>query len=192
MGWLNRIALLIVFILGLCAFSEGSVGFGPTLGKRAPDFRVESWDNQPLSLDMIRGKVIVLFYESRKVIRKNIALKNELKRLYRAQPANIQKEIFRLVVIDCSEAYWPTIPLWKSKLKEHSREEGFLIYGDWNKGMLTNYRMKPGESNFIIIDKQGVVRYAAAHKIEKHQFDTIKGVLYSLIQEKKWGSSLNR
>lgn len=184
MGWLTRIALLSILILVLGVLPGESRFFGPSLGKRAPDFRVESWDNQLLSLDMIRGKVIVLFYESRKVIRKNISLKNELKRLYRAQPANIQKEIFRLVVIDCSEAYWPVIPIWKSKLKEHSREEGFIIYGDWNKRMLTDYRMKPGESNFIIIDKHGIVRYAADSKIKNNQFETIKGVLFSLIQEK--------
>ena len=184
MGWLNRIALLLILILGLGALPAESLGFGPTLGKQAPDFRVESWDNQSLSLDMLRGKVVVLFYESRKVIRKNIALKNELKKLYRRQPANIQKEIFRLVVIDCSEAYWPTILIWKSKLKEHSRKEGFTIYGDWNKEMLTGYHMKPGDSNFVIIDKQGIVRYAAAHKIEPNQFKNIESVLYSLLQEK--------
>ena len=181
---LNRIAWLLILILGLGAYPAASLGFGPTLGERAPDFQVESGDNQPLSLDMIRGKVIVLFYESRKVIRKNIALKNELKKLYRRQPANIQKDIFRLVVIDCSEAYWPTIPIWKSRLRDHSRKEGFNIYGDWNQEMLTDYHMKPGDSNFIIIDKQGIVRYAAAHKIEPYQFKNIESVLYSLLQEK--------
>ena len=78
---------------------------------------------------MIRGRVIVLFYESRHEIRKNIELKNELKGLYRAQPEDIKQEIFRLVVIDCSTAVWPTTPIWKSKLNEHSRKEGFTIYG---------------------------------------------------------------
>jgi hypothetical protein len=133
---------------------------------------------------MIRGKVIVLFYESRDVIRKNIELKNELKRLYLAQPANIRKDIFRLVVIDCSAAYWPTTPLWRSKLREHSRKEGFTIYGDWNKRMFADYHMKPEESNFLIIDKRGVIRYEAASKIENGQFEKIKDLLFSLVQEK--------
>jgi hypothetical protein len=128
--------------------------------------------------------VVVLFYESRNVIRKNIELKNELKRLYQAQPADIQKDIFRLVVIDCSEAFWPTTPIWKSKLQEHSRKEGFTIYGDWNKRMFADYRMKPEESNFLIIDKRGVIRYSAASKVESGQFEKIKGVLYSLVQQK--------
>ncbi|MBI4642705.1 MAG: redoxin domain-containing protein [Deltaproteobacteria bacterium] len=184
MGLFYRIAVLILLFMRLGALPTESWGSGPTLGKRAPDFQVESGDNQTLSLDMIRGKVIVLFYESRNVIKKNIKLKNELKRLYLAQPANIQKDIFRLVVIDCSEAYWPTTPIWKSKLKEHSRKEGFTIYGDWNKRMFADYHMKREESNFLIIDKRGVIRYSAAYKVENSQFEKIKGVLSSLVQEK--------
>jgi hypothetical protein len=179
-----RIAWLLLLFLSLGVLPQESWGSRPISGKPAPYFQVESGDNQALSLDMVRGKVIVLFYESRNVIRKNIELKNELKRLYRAQPANIQNDIFRLVVIDCSEAYWPTTPIWKSKLQEHSRKEGFTIYGDWNQRMLADYHLKPGESNFLIIDKQGVIRYVAARKIENGQFEKIKGLLFSLVQEK--------
>lgn len=184
MGSFNRIAVLILLFLGLGALPPESWGSGPTPGKQAPDFRLESGDNQTLSLDKIRGKVIVLFYESRNVIRKNIELKNELKRLYLAQPVGIRKNIFRLVVIDCSEAYWPTTLIWKSKLNEHSRKEGFTIYGDWDQRMLTDYHLKPGESNFLIIDKRGVIRYEAASKVENGQFEKIKDILFSLVQDK--------
>jgi alkyl hydroperoxide reductase subunit AhpC len=117
------------------------------------------------------------------VIRKNIELKNELKRLYREQPASIRKDIFRLVVIDCSEAFLVTTPIWKSKLQEHSRKEGFTIYGDWDKKMFADYHMQPEESNFLIIDKRGIIRYAAVSKVENGQFEKIKGILFSLVRE---------
>jgi hypothetical protein len=183
MGCWKKIALLILVLSGLSAVPFDSWGSGPVSGTRAPNFLVESGDNKKLTLEMLRGKVVVLFYEDRKVIRKNIELKNELKQLYRSQPADVQKDIFRLVVIDCSEAYWPTIPIWKDRLMENSRKEGFTIYGDWNKQMLEDYRLQPGESNFIIIDKQGIIRYAAASKIENGQFEKIKGMLFSLVQK---------
>lgn len=176
----KKLVLLIVACLGLGALTPASLVAGLASGKPAPDFQVESGDNQPLSLDMLRGKVIVLFYESRHVIKKNIELKNELKRLYREQPPNIQRDIFRLVVIDCSEAIWPTLPIWKSKLREHSRKEGFPIFGDWTRRMYGDYRMAPDESNFLIIDKQGVIRYAAAGKIDRSKFDKIIGLLQNL------------
>jgi alkyl hydroperoxide reductase subunit AhpC len=182
MGISRKIAVLIILLLGLGAFSLKSWGSFLASGKPAPNFLVESGDNQKLSLDMIRGKVIVLFYESRQVIKENDALKDELKQFYRAQPANIKKDVFRLVVIDCSKSTWPTLPIWKSKLREHSGKAGFRIYGDWTGKMSADYHMKPKESNFLIIDKQGIIRYAATGKIDHGQFEKIKKFLFTLVQ----------
>jgi len=183
MGKYRNISILIMFCLGLGVWPMKTWGFELTSGKRAPNFLVVSGDNQRLSLKMLRGKVVVLFYESRHVIKKNIELKDELTRLYRAQPADIQKDIFRLVVIDCSEAIWPTTPIWKRKLQEGSRKEGFTIYGDWTRQMCADYRMKSAESNFLIIDKQGIIRYSATGKVDPGQFKKITELLNALVRE---------
>jgi peroxiredoxin len=169
-------------VLGLNALLPLSAGAYPTAGEPAPNFLVESGDNQKLSLRMVRDRVVVLFYESRHVIKKNRELKDELKRLYRAQPPDIQRQIFRLVVIDCSEAAWPTLPIWQRQLQAHSRKEGFPIYGDWNQKMLSDYHLQPGESNFLIIDKRGIIRYAAAGRIANGQFEKIKAMLCALAE----------
>jgi hypothetical protein len=160
-------------------------GWGAYLapGSPAPPFVVASGDDESLTLDMLRGKVIVLFYESRNVVKKNLELKDELKRLYSSQPREIQNRVFRLVVIDCAEASWPTLPVWKSKLVAHSQKEGLTIYGDWNRRMFQDYRMKGAESNFLIIDLHGVVRYAAAGKISRGRFQGIKNLLLTLVRE---------
>lgn len=179
---IRKITWFILLTLGLGALSSECWGTFLTAGKPAPTFLVESGDNQKLSLEMIRGKVIVLFYESRQVIRQNHELKDELTRFYRVQPANIQNDVFRLVVIDCSTSTWPTAPLWKSKLRENSWKEGFTIYGDWNRKMWADYRMDAERSNFLIIDKHGIIRYAATGKIDPGQFEKIKGLLLDLIK----------
>ncbi len=179
---LRKITLLITVALALGAWSRTSWASLPAPGKPAPNFLVESGDNRKLSLDMVRGKVVVLFYESRQVIKKNLALKNELKHFYRVQPANIQNDVFRLVVIDCSESTWPTLPIWKSQLRQHSRKEGFTIFGDWNRQMCVDYHMQTGDSNFLIIDKHGLIRYAATGKVDQSQFEKIKELLFSLVQ----------
>jgi len=132
---------------------------------------------------MILGKVVVLFYETRQVVDKNDELKDELRRVYKVQPADIREKIFRLVVIDCSPASFLTLRIWKSKLSEHSRREGFTIYGDWSQRMLQDYRMQGNESNFMIIDKRGIIRYSATGKISNGQFQNIKNLLASLVQE---------
>jgi alkyl hydroperoxide reductase subunit AhpC len=178
----RKIIFSLILLLVFSSAPPESWGAFSLAGKKAPPFLVESGDNQKLTKDMVLGKVVVLFYESRQVIDKNDALKDELKCLYRAQPTRIKKEIFRLVVIDCSEAILPTKPLWKSKLSEHSQRQGFTIYGDWDRKMLADYGMQGNDSNFLIIDKQGVIRYSATGKIDSSQFPKIKSLLYSLVQ----------
>jgi hypothetical protein len=179
----RKIALLIILPLGLGVLAPDSWGAYLTSGKPAPNFLVKSGDSRKLSLDMVRGRVVVLFYESRHVIKKNIELKNELKRLYQAQPKEIKRDIFRLVVIDCSEAIWATLPIWKRQLQANSRKEGFTIYGDWDRTMFKDYQMKAEDSNFLIIDKKGFIRYAAVGRIDPGQFDRIREILQTLAQQ---------
>jgi hypothetical protein len=181
---IGKISLFIVIIGCLGVLSLKVWASLLTLGEPAPNFLVESGDDQKLSLQMVRGKVIVLFYEFRSSLGQNHALKDVLRRFYRAQPANIQQDVFRLVVLDCSRSHWPSTFLWKKGLREHSEEEGFTIYGDWTGKMLENYQMKPDESNFLIIDKNGIIRYAATGKVNRGQFEKIKELLLNLVQAK--------
>jgi len=179
----KRILGVFLAMLTLAGITFQAWAAYPGVGKPAPPFIVSSASDEKLTLGMLRGKVVVLFYESRHVIRKNIELKNELKNLYRSQPANIKNDIFRLVVIDCAEASWITLPIWRSKLNEHSAKEGFTIYGDWTRSMLASYRLKDNESNFLIIDKSGIIRYSASGRVGNGSFEKIKQLLSSLVQE---------
>jgi hypothetical protein len=178
----RKLALFIIVALGLGVLSLSAWASYLPLGKPAPNFHVKSGSNQKLSLNMLRGKVIILFYEFRDSLGKNDPLKNMLKHFYRAQPASVRHQVFRLVVIDCTSAFWATAPIWRSKLREHSRIEGFTIYGDWTGKMLQNYRMKSDQTNFLIIDKHGIVRYSATGVVHPGQFEKIKHLILKLIQ----------
>ncbi len=177
------ISMLLLPVLALAFPLAGWGGAFLPPGHPAPPFLVTSGNDQTLTLDMVRGKVIVLFYESRDVIRKNIDLKNALKALYRSQPAEVRNRIFRLVVVDASEASWLTRGVWRSKLQEHSRKEGFPIYGDWTRRMFMDYRMEPGDSNFLVIDQQGIIRYSVSGKVDQGQFERIENLLKNLVGE---------
>ena len=63
---IGKIALFILVPLWLGALPLEAWASFLGSGKPAPNFLVESGDNQKLSLNMLRGKVIVLFYESSK------------------------------------------------------------------------------------------------------------------------------
>jgi len=147
-------------------------------GEPAPSFSLVSGDNQKLTLDMLRGKVVALFYATRDTVKVNDALQHYLDRLYAAQPKNIQSQIFRLLVVNAMEA--TSLTAWKEKLRETSAQLKITIYGDWTGGMFAAYRMRDNDSNFIIIDKRGIVRFAASGRIDSSRFEAIKKLLLEL------------
>lgn len=144
----------------------------------APSFSLVSGDNKKLTLDMLRGKIIVLFYATRDKVKVNEDLQHYLDTLYDAQPQNIQNQIFRLLVVNTMEA--TSLTAWKEKLVETSAQLKITIYGDWTGGMFAAYRMRDNDSNFVIIDKRGIVRYAASGRIANSRFEAIKKLLLEL------------
>jgi len=144
----------------------------------APSFSLVSGDNKKLSLDTLRGKIIVLFYATRDTVQVNDELQKYLDTLYDTQPQNIQNQIFRLLVVNAMEA--TAVTTWKEKLKETSAKLKVTIYGDWTGSMFAAYRMRDNDSNFVIIDKKGVVRFAASGKIAASRFEAIKKLLLEL------------
>ena len=124
----------------------------------APSFSLVSGDNKKLTLDMLRGKIVVLFYATRDTVEVNEELQRYLDTLYDAQPQNIQSQIYRLLVLNAMEA--TALTTWKEKLVETSTQLRITIYGDWSGGMFAAYRMRDNDSNFVIIDKRGIVRFS--------------------------------
>jgi predicted transcriptional regulator len=144
----------------------------------APSFSLVSGNNKKLTLDMLKGKVVVLFYATRDTVEVNDELQKYLDTLYAAQPQNIQSQIYRLLVVNAMEA--TAVTTWKEKLNETSAKLKVTIYGDWTGSMFAAYRMRDNDSNFVIIDKKGIVRFAASGKIANSRFEAIKKLLLEL------------
>jgi len=147
-------------------------------GEPAPSFSLVSGNNKKLALDMLKGKVVALFYATRETVNVNDELQHYLDTLYAAQPQNIQSQIFRLLVVNAMEA--TAVTTWREKLNETSAKLKVTIYGDWTGGMFAAYRMRDNDSNFVIIDKKGIVRFAASGKIANSRFEAIKKLLLEL------------
>jgi len=148
------------------------------IGEPAPSFSLVSGANKKLTLDMVRGKIVVLFYATRDTVEVNEDLQHYLDALYDAQPQNIQNQIFRLLVVNAMEA--TSLTAWKEKLRETSAKLRITIYGDWTGDMYAAYRMRDNDSNFVIIDKRGIVRFAAYGRIDNSRFEAIKKLLLEL------------
>ena len=144
----------------------------------APTFSLVSGDNKRLTLDMLSGKIVVLFYATRDTAQVDDDLRNYLDALYDTQSKTVQDQITRLLVVNAMEA--TSLTTWKEKLIETSTRLKITVYGDWTGDMLATYQMRDNDSNFIIIDKTGIVRFAASGRTDNSRFEVIKTLLVEL------------
>lgn len=167
-----------ILILGLFASENLKTGIN------APYFKVISGDDKELNSFMIKGKVVVIFYETKDLIEKNRKLKNELNKFYDEQPDTIKNLIVKLPIIDCSGAFKLFTGMWKNSLIDHSKKERMVIYGDWDAMMFSNFKMKKDESNILILDKKGIIQYYKQGTIEDKEIIEIKELLLKYVNRK--------
>jgi predicted transcriptional regulator len=175
--------ILVVTLLSLQFFQSSSPAASGLIGSAAPYFRVQSGDDKELNLDMIKGKVIAIFYETKDIVEKNKRIKDELNKLYYEQTGSVKDVLVRLPIIDCSDAVWPFLGIWKRRLKEHSKKEGITIYCDWKGKMSSDYKMKAGVSNIVIIDKSGRIRFFTSGEVKPEEINDVKELLKALANE---------
>lgn len=174
--------LIISVLVTLSLFFALNNAFAIDIGHKAPIFHVSSGDGRAATLDSIRGKVAVIFYETTDVIERNRSLKEDLKAFYNAQGNSVRENIIRLPIINCTSA-GSFVNMWKKSLIDNSSKEGLTIYGDWDGAMFSVYGMINNDSNFLIIDKGGTVRYISVGRIPDVYFQRIKDLLIKLIEE---------
>lgn len=178
---------VIIALAVLAAFPSRARSTEPDyalLGKPAPFFSIRSGDDKTLVSDMVRGKVAVIFYETREASRKNSDIKDRLNMLYDMQDEEVRRSIVRIPVFNCSHVVWPITAVWKKSLRYHSRRVGFTLYGDWDGRMARDYQMKENESNCLIVDRAGIIRYASFGRITDRRFEEIEELLARLVD---WG-----
>ena len=175
--------ILIPWMLFSTLIFSVSMAEGLEVGRPAPFFRVKSGGGKLITLDSAKGKIIVIFYETKEVLEQNRKLRNELNQSYRELTDTQKTYIVRLPIVNCCDAHWPFTGLWRKRLRESSRKSGVIIYGDWDGTMLSAYGMKGGESNVIIIDKRGIIRYFKSGRIGDAETGRIKNLIERLLLE---------
>ena len=175
--------ILMIALLNLPVLQDSSLAASGLIGFPAPYFSVQSGDGKELSLDMIKGKVAAIFYENKDVVDGNKRLKDELNKLYYEQTDALKDILVRLPIIDCSEAVRLFRGIWESRLRQHSKKEGMTIYCDWSGNMSSDYRMKDGVSNVVIIDKSGRIRFFTSGDVTAEEIDEVKQLLIALTRD---------
>lgn len=171
------LSLLVFLLIIIPAFIFAN---DTLINKSAPDFKVISGEKAELSLDSIKNKVTVLFYEAKNAVEQNRKLKNSLNIFYKELPDSLKKDIIRVGVVDCQGVLFKGI--WEKALRDNSKKEGIDLYGDWDGSMRKTYSFSKYQSNIIIIDKRGIVRYYASGEIKDDGIFRIKELLKGFIK----------
>ena len=172
---IRSISLLALSAVMLTA---GLAQAGPVaVGQAAPDFKVESGDEKPLALADLKGKVAVVFYETRDQVEINRPLKKALNSFYENRPQTGQNLVARVPVVDCSSASWPFTGFWRDGLMDASKKEGMTIYGDWDGKMRADYKLPDEQPSFMVLGPGGVVLFFASGQIGPERFKQIKGII---------------
>lgn len=177
--------LLAVALLVASSPAPSAESAHPLLGKPAPSFSIRSGDDRTLVPEMLKGKVAVLFYETRDTSKKNSDIKGRFNRLYDQQNEDVRQLIVRIAVLNCSHVIWPATVVWKQSLRYHSKRVGMTLYGDWDGRMARDYQMKDDESNLVIIDRKGIIRYFSSGRITDDEFQGIEDLLDRLVNGEK-------
>ena len=149
-------ALVVTAVLFLASPTPAQ---GPDLGRQIPEFSVsDGFDNELTAADL-SGRVALIFYEHKDATKINGRLKDRLKDALSALDQDRLQKLFAAVVIDAREAWWPATVLWKSAFIEESKKEGVPIYGDWDGQMLERLDLVAEDTNLLVIDADGRIRY---------------------------------
>ncbi|MFA5338554.1 MAG: redoxin domain-containing protein [Candidatus Omnitrophota bacterium] len=176
-----RLIFIVSFLVTPLLLSAAYSANDSLIGSSAPSFKIISGDKEALTLDDIKGKVVVLFYEAKIAIEQNRKLKTSLDVFYDEQSDSVKKDIVRIGVIDCQGVLFRRE--WEKNLRHNSEKEKLTIYGDWDGKMSADYHAKEDESNVIIINKKGIIRYYASGQVEDKDIGIIEDLLKNLVKE---------
>ena len=123
----------------------------------------------------------MIFYETKEASRRNSDAKDRVNDLYDRQDEETRQSIVRVPVFNYSRVFWPISLVWKEGLRKHSKRVGMTLYGDWDGRMGRDYQMKDNESNVLLIDRRGTIRYASYGRIMDRQFAEIEELLGNLV-----------
>lgn len=172
-----------IFITAAILLIFTSLSFAINIGGDAPSFQVSDGDGNVLNSESLKGKIIVGFYDSRNTGDKNMEFQAKLNEFYKENKTYTTGAVVKLAVVDGSPANSASRFIWNKKLRMKSIEKKITIYGDWDGSMKQSFGFIEDESNFFIIDVNGIIRFSKTGKIQSSDYPLVMDLLENLTIE---------
>ncbi len=175
---------IIIIVLATVVFSTAYLSAAVVTGSKAVRFTASDPDGRIITNDSIKGFVVSGFYEGRESNTKNDnlkkALNEHLKSKVNKEDNDHSPKVFKLSIVDGTPANIATKWVWKRKIKAKARENNADIFIDWDGNVKRAFEISGDDSTFIIIDKEGTIRYIMSGVIPETEFPKIFILLKNL------------
>ena len=161
-----------LFIAGIAFTSSLKVG------DIAPGFEVYEGKSVPLNSSSLKGKVLIITYETKEVVDKNKKFKDRV--LDYLSGDDRHSTVTIVPVINCFKYTWPFDKYCITKVQENARTLGMRLYDDRKGTMYDEFNIVDNESNVIIVDKKGIVSYRKAGRLNDTEIDDVMKLLQKL------------
>jgi len=158
------IAFSVSFFLAGIAFTSPL-----KVGDIAPGFEVYGEKSVPLNSSSLKGKVLVITYETKDVVDKNKKFKDRV--LDYLSGDDKRSTVTIVPVINCFKYTWPFDKYCITKVQENARMLGMRLYDDRKGTIYDDFNIKDNESNVIIVDKKGIVSYCKEGRLNDTEID---------------------
>lgn len=130
----------------------------PVVTGPAVDFALPTTAGRDRNVSAYRGKVVILFYETRGAITMNQHVKDAMGRQFNADRSLANR--FALIAACNVAEYnsWPSQYFAREAISAVARSQHIELWLDWQRSLISRLALRDGTSNIVLIDKQGRVR----------------------------------
>lgn len=153
------------------------------VGDAAPAFTVYAEGKEPLHSAALAGKVIILTYEAKDTVDKNKRFKDRVLEDFPREPDKVGS-VTIVPVISCFEFIWPFSRFCINEVQRNASRLRLSLYDDRTGRLFKDYGMQENESNVVIIDQYGIIRYRHAGKIKNTDITGVIGLVHALEQQR--------
>ena len=172
-----------MFILAmLLTLYAPSAGQPLAEGRKAAAFKVYYGDEASLDSSTLSGSVLVITYETKNAVEKNRTFKNAVL-AWCASSDNKSGAVAPVPVVSCFKYAGPIADICKKGVQYYSKKEGLQLYVDRDGKMFNAFSMQDKESNIVIIDKKGFIRFQGSGKIPDAEISRLIQLIRELAGE---------
>lgn len=153
----NLVVLVLFALVGLGSASDALAL--PRPGTQAPRARVQDTEGRVVRLDRLRGKPVLIVYESRESSEQNQALKDRLSRLARGDRYRGKVHLLPIASVESFD-YFPIRGFVEDSIASESERIGATIYCDWDGSFRRALSLRPQLSSVVLVARDGRVVFA--------------------------------